>query len=422
MAMFDVYVEGATDPSPQAVQRLAELMSQRYGLPTDELVTRLSRGRFRVKANIDEATAQTYARDLEAVGARVVVTESRGATLPPPKPAIATPPEQRPRNDSSSTYSYTRPSNPSVPPATARAAAASLPPSNVRPPPSPSLPPAGRPPPSSSLPPRVPGPSVPPSNSPYASGLAAAFHEDTPVPELGALDKDAFEVGALDGSDELKVETSPSSPSSLPASIGPAAQPAPPKPERPQNTPVDLFAPPESQSESFQVELAADEVAHRERKKLATPPSGVPVAVSQPPTSPVLRPKGGTSLSDRSSGVRMPSAGEEEGPRWRFAAGVLAAVVLGFIPANCIQGVRERSAFEQIDTHVATVQAQAASSTAAAPVPFAQLDAFREEQLARKKSERRNIAIVSMLIWALGGAGIGYVWFRRVPWDKLKLG
>ena len=78
MALFDVYVEGATDPSPQALQRLAEVMAQRYGLPAGDLANRLAKGRFRVKANVDEATAQTYVSDLEAVGARVALVESRG--------------------------------------------------------------------------------------------------------------------------------------------------------------------------------------------------------------------------------------------------------------------------------------------------------------------------------------------------------
>jgi hypothetical protein len=115
----------------------------------------------------------------------------------------------------------------------------------------------------------------------------------------------------------------------------------------------------------------------------------------------------------------MPSESGDEAPRWRFAAGVLASVLLGFIPAHCVASIREGSADEAIDAHVISVQAQA--HQASAPVPYAQLDAFREEQRAKKKSQRRNIALVSMLIWGVAGAGIGYVWFRRVPWDRIKL-
>ena len=119
MGLFDVYVEGATDAgdNPAALQRLAEVMSQRYGLPAGELQNRLAKGRFRVKANVDDATAQTYVRDLEAIGARVVLTEARGgSTLPPPtrpKPDTKPPPHPitvspRQRNESRGSYSISR--------------------------------------------------------------------------------------------------------------------------------------------------------------------------------------------------------------------------------------------------------------------------------------------------------------------------
>lgn len=212
-------------------------------------------------------------------------------------------------------------------------------------------------------------------------------------------------VDSLDDVAPAQVEPSPV----LPASIGPA-RPSVPKVDKPKDVPVDLFAPPESQGEEFKVELAENP---RERKR--TPAPAIPIPVGPSPSSPVLRPKVAT---ERSAGVRLPSMADDQ-PRWRFAGGVIAAVVLGFVPATLVQSCREDAAFEKIDHHVATVQQQAATSSTS-PVPFAKLDEFRDEQMAKKKSERRNIAIVSMLIWAFAGAGIGYVWFRRVPWDKIK--
>ena len=62
MAVFQVFIDGTVDRTPEGVQRLAEAMQQRYGLPAADLVARLARGRFRVKAVPDRATAQTYAR------------------------------------------------------------------------------------------------------------------------------------------------------------------------------------------------------------------------------------------------------------------------------------------------------------------------------------------------------------------------
>jgi hypothetical protein len=55
--MFHVYVEGAVDPSPDALKKLAEIMASRYGLPIADVTARLAKGRFRVKANVDRATA-----------------------------------------------------------------------------------------------------------------------------------------------------------------------------------------------------------------------------------------------------------------------------------------------------------------------------------------------------------------------------
>src|SRR5207253_669439 len=71
--VFHVYVDGVTGTAPDAARELSETMSARYGLPAAELHARLSRGRFRVKANVDQATAHAYARALEAIGARVCI-------------------------------------------------------------------------------------------------------------------------------------------------------------------------------------------------------------------------------------------------------------------------------------------------------------------------------------------------------------
>ncbi|HEX3760264.1 MAG TPA: hypothetical protein VHW23_16220, partial [Kofleriaceae bacterium] len=76
--MFDVYVDGATGTLRDSVRELASAMGARYGLPAAELESRLTRGRFRVKAGVDRATAEAYLRDLSAIGARVRI-EPAGA-------------------------------------------------------------------------------------------------------------------------------------------------------------------------------------------------------------------------------------------------------------------------------------------------------------------------------------------------------
>lgn len=379
--MFDVYVEGAVDPSPEATSRLAEVMSQRYGLPATDLVSRLAKGRFRVKANIDEQSATTYAKDLETIGARVTVAEARvGSTLPPPRAGVSQPPANRPQNSSQPFR-----------------AGSSLPPSN-------------RPQTPSSRPPI--GGVIPPGK--YASGLAAAFHENTPIPELGALEShDSLSLSSVDGVDgaDDHAVIAPVIDRGLAAAAKPAKVA---KADRPKDVPVDLFAPPDAAAEQ-KFELAIDDSP---RKRATTPPAAAPVAVGDRPSTPVLRKKSPTIQQLPIGGVVTSSA--EDTPRWRFAGGVLAAVIIGFIPAHCVASIREDSAFDAIDQRVVTVESQANRSDA--PVPPARIDAFRAEELEYKRGKRRSIALVSMLIWGLAGAGVGYVWFRKVPWDKVKFG
>ena len=93
---------------------------------------------------------------------------------------------------------------------------------------------------------------------------------------------------------------------------------------------------------------------------------------------------------------------------------MVLAIVLGFLPAHLVAGMRERSAFAAIDARV--VSAQVAADT---PDSYAALDGLRAEQLDAKRSARRMIVLTSLMIWAAAGGALAYVWFKRVPWDRL---
>ena len=80
-APYQVFVDGPRDRSPLAIDKLATAIGARYGLPPTELATRLARGRFKVKAGIDRATAEQYARDLERLGAACTIVDANGATV-----------------------------------------------------------------------------------------------------------------------------------------------------------------------------------------------------------------------------------------------------------------------------------------------------------------------------------------------------
>lgn len=161
--------------------------------------------------------------------------------------------------------------------------------------------------------------------------------------------------------------------------------------------PLDLFRPPDAEEAEQQVDLAVDTTVRPPRaKRPTTPPLGRPIP-KKPSQANVM---GGTAAAEM--------------PRSRFAAGILLAIILGFIPAHFIASMREGSAFTKIDAQITATQ-----SAADTPEMYAALDPFREAQLARKESERRSIALQSMLIWAVVAAGLGYVWFQRIPWDRM---
>jgi hypothetical protein len=467
MPTFDVFVDGPTNDTPQARQSLAEAMSSRYGLGVPDLLARMAKGKFRVKAKLDEPTAQAYARDLESIGARVSIAESvatgpvpvaqqpgaanraKGSTVRPPAapppgtakevvrkpaaPARSGTPSTRPADELDSAVRSAlgpaRASSASLPPATgARAApSSSLPPATAsRPQPGSSLPPAttSRPQPGSSLPPATasrppPGSSLPPpaaartsTTSGFASGLSAAFTEPAHS-ELGALDGEALSLSALDGSEEAK--QAPASafgppPEAMPASIGPAPS-RPVKAEKPKDVPLDLFAPPDEGGEGPELALTLEEDPRKRGPAVTDAPA--PIA-GTPPKGVVATPM----LQKKSGPVGRPAepiAGvvSAESPRWRFAAGVLIAVILGFVPASLIASARESSAFEKIDAEVIAVQEKIGRSDG---LPFDKLDEFRATQLSRKQSERRNIALVALVMWAAIGGGLAYVWFRKIRW------
>ena len=375
MSMFHVYVEGPVDASPDAVKQLAEAIAAKYGLPAADLHARLTKGRFRVKANVDRATADTYLHALQSVGARVTVEEAHPTQ---PVPVV-------------------RPSSPALPPA------------NAARPSSPALPPAAesRPPaPASALPPAA----AKPKAAQLQSGLSAAFSAEAPATSLGSLEH--LSLASLDGNDDAAAPAGsfapPDAAQPMPASIGPATTPTP-KTAKPAAAPLDLFAPPDAESAEAQVELATDEIEHR-AKRAQSAPAAEPAPPPSAPLSPSLR---RTAPSMQAASEPAAVVADDTQQRARFAAGVFLAIVVGFLPSHLVASARERSTFRGIDSQVETTQAAADT-----PDMYAQLDSFRDAQLAHKKSEQRNIAMMSMLIWAVVGGAVAFGWFRLAPWNR----
>ncbi len=423
MGLFHVYVE-APDRAPDTIKRLAETIGKKYGVPVADLEKRLTAGRFRVKANIDRETAEVYAKALGDHGA-VVKIEDAVATPPAGTPVVIAPaqegsgavgrtPAQLIRTGTTTPPALstpnlpTRPNSSSLPP---RTSGASLPPTSTARSGTSSLPPPNAPrPAASSLPP----PNQARTGPVVASGLAAAYTESSAT-DLGALGSDSLSLSSLDGKDTVGDDAFAPPVDLSPTVDRPGAKPAAAKAKaKPKDEPVDLFAPPDAAEDAaFKVELAADEVEHRARK-MSTPPAGVPVPVAQTPSTATPQLGQVRKRATPAAGAPITVAPDaQETPRWRFAAGVVLSIILGFIPAHLIASARERSAFAKIDQEV-TEQQNAADS----PDLYDALDGFRAAKQTQKQGEKKSIAMLSMLIWGIAGTGLAYVWFRRVPWEK----
>ncbi len=435
MGLFHVYVE-APDRSPETIERLADTIGTRYGVPVAELAKRLAAGRFRVKANIDRVTADAYAKALADSGAVVKIEDALPTQPVPVIPPVAPPTRPRPSSSTLPPADAERSAGYSMQPAKERAAATSVPPPNQ--PATPSLPPTNgdRPglPRPSTPPPRPSASSLAPSSASRASsaalpmasgsaksgpvvatGLSAAYSDSAATTDLGALGGDSLAMVSLEGDDEPRSASDGDMFAPMMDLSPPMSRPSDSavklKTSRLKDEPMDLFAPPDAAEDAaFKVEIAVDDAADRARK-INTPPAGVPVTAPVAAVTPPLKKKHPTAPAGHPVTV---SPDAQEIPRWRFAAGVILSILLGFIPAHLIASARERTAFDKIDAQIIATQDQADSAEM-----YATLDDFRDAQRALKQGEKRNIALLSMLIWGVTAGGLAYVWFRRVPWNRL---
>jgi hypothetical protein len=406
--MFHVFVEGAKD-GPTGVKKLAAAIAQHYGLSAPDMERRFASGRFRVKGNCDRATADRYKADLEKLGAICTIEAATAANSYPTPPAgmpVVRPPSGSttpPTGLAAAGLAAARPASSSTPPsglAAARPASSSTPPSGLA---------AARP----------ASASTPPGGTPqFASGLSAAFSGEMPAASLGALEGGSLSLASVDGSDDAAgappaASFAPPEAVGVPASIGPAPEKpkAVEKKQKPKDVPVDLFMPPEAESANLSVDLAAEEMP-KKRASTPQPMDSAPAAAAPP-----LR-RSQPSIQVPSEPVTAVAAkpshplGDE---RVRFVAGVVLAILIGFVPAHFIASMREKSVFDDIDAKVNAIQAEVTTVD-----DWNRLDQQRDDLLARKKSSQRSVAIMAFLIWGVVGGGVAYGWFKRINWERFE--
>lgn len=383
MVTYQVFIETAKDPSPQAIARVAAAIAQRFGLPVDAIQQRLGQGRFRAKSNVDLKTARAFATELDRLGAVCTIEDSTGkpvaiAALPAalPLPATLPPPAAKPTQAPTP-----KPAQGTAP--TIRAGASHGPLAGIRS-----------------------SPDATPIPGGYQSGLSAAFGDEasksgTDLGALGAADSGAFSLATLDGDEEIAQKKSA------------AASSAPTDPAARDN----LFRPPDEVDGPSDLELAV------EKPVRVTPPS-MPVATStdDPETRHTPMPMSAVSVLDdeepvveakRESAIKVVTAVLGNQPRVRLLAGVMLAVLLGFIPATLFASWREGSAYA--DSRNELHKSYAAAHTVER---WNRLDEEIKGQRGVMSSSRQTIAITSILIWGAAGGGFAFFWFRKVPWER----
>jgi hypothetical protein len=234
----------------------------------------------------------------------------------------------------------------------------------------------------------------------FQSGLSAAFSGEQAQGGLGVLDDNAsvFSLSSVDGSDRTDAPPATAFAPPPPHAVG-NAPPAADRVVAAPQSPIDMFAPPDADDDNAEVNLEPEPDQRAAKRHVEQPATD--------PVDPVARP---SRPSIQAPAVAPgPRPGGLADPKIRFAAGVLIAILVGFVPAHVVASMRERSAYAEIDAKVDEVQKQAD-----APDTYASLDAFRATQLEHKHEDRRTAALLALLIWAAGAAGVAFVWFKKI--------
>lgn len=209
--LFNVYIERARAETPDAAAKLAQAMAAHYGIDAAAVAQRLAVGRFRVKGNVDRATADAFAADLVKLGAVVKVERAEEATPPPP----AAPEGKAKRNRTPPTgvkipspvslqqprvaAPVVKPEGTPAPKPAAKPTPAPTPTPTPAPTPRPTPTPAPTPKPF----PAASEPPARPSQPQFSSGLAAAASKSASDSSLDAWQGDvALNLATLDGADD----------------------------------------------------------------------------------------------------------------------------------------------------------------------------------------------------------------------------
>jgi len=380
---YQVFIEGLK--SGARVESVADAISRSYGLPQAALAKRLAGGRFRLKNGVELDEAKTLAAALEGLGARASVVGADGQVV-----------VHASEDDDELELM------PMAPAAPAKAAAAAIDDIPLGPPGAASDDiPLGPPGAASDSPfAGIRATSAAPEASPLAgitaqraavqedTGLAAAFSGGA-AQDLGVLGSaGALSVASLDGADE-------------PA---PAAKPkgsfAPPSDEA-------AFLPPDALAEQ-KIEVDADDLPKRTSARRS-----VELPYADDPNLGGANAALGEAAAPRANPLASLWSSLNEDSRKRFAAGIVLVTLLGFVPVHLYASMQESSAYSKLRADVVETQSLVEDID-----EWNALAEYRAGVAKRMDRKRLNIAITGSLMWVALSGGLGFVFFRKLPWDE----
>jgi hypothetical protein len=251
----------------------------------------------------------------------------------------------------------------------------------------------------------------------YESGLSAAVG-GTPNVELGALDSLAdVKLSSLDGEEDA----SPAPPPLAEPIAAPASSPSrdafavpddeetpleldvPAAPARPKGQlaePIVAAAPPPDE--------AAELAPPAPRPTTPRPATPIPAPATAPRRLPTPIPRAGTSAAPVNAKERLLD-GVTADPRRALLAGVLLALVVGYLPATLYVSLVAEAKYAVIVKDVELAQSGTLTES-----QWQDLREVRRDAVTRLEHARTRIAVTTFVVWAMSGVMVLFLWYRQV--------
>jgi hypothetical protein len=364
---FDVFLEGAIDPSTDGIDSVANAIANRYGISATDIKNKLAAGRVRIKANIDRAIADGLVKDILSLGGiATVIAAGAGVGA-----------------NSSSNANSAKLGGSALSGMAARAGA---------------------------------------SNNASSGLAAAASFQSSGQDDFGAL-------GALSLNDDAMLSASGGGHAAGVKAVSAPSFAPPGMTDFPDEELVvartasvgakdgtlDLFAPPDELAD-VEPELER-ELSPRAVRATAFAEQQASIAAQSALSSPASL-RGQSSAPSGSSPAMVAARQSLFAPfanlRRRLAAGAVLAVLVGGVPAVLVAGARQNAEFKAIDARVALIQTESDTMEA-----WTSLDIMRRNQIERKRTVQRSAFTTALAMWFVIGGVAGYAWLRLMPWDRL---